>query len=158
MGLLRRTDPAFVAYLSAHWLYIRRAWAIHAQKGLVHFGNTTNNRLENANGRLKRHTHHKDRLVHAIQKVSRHCEWLIREYEMQATYRCDRKEMIAGECFVKAILVRMTTYAAHLVMRHVGETLPSFPFMLVGNAKVRCFYISHVNLVSSHRWNDIVCP
>ncbi|GAA54165.1 hypothetical protein CLF_112443 [Clonorchis sinensis] len=54
-----------------------RKWAIHAQHGLVHFGNVTNNRLENANGRLKRRVHHADSLEHAIQKVFQHIEWLM---------------------------------------------------------------------------------
>ncbi|KAG5452355.1 hypothetical protein CSKR_105219 [Clonorchis sinensis] len=45
--------------------------------------NVTNNRLENANGRLKDRVHHFGTLEHAIQKVSRHAEWFMREVGMQ---------------------------------------------------------------------------
>ncbi|GAA48388.1 hypothetical protein CLF_101544 [Clonorchis sinensis] len=69
LQLLRRTDARFVSYLTARWLYITRKWAVHAQSGMVHFGNVTDNRLENANGRLKDRVHHADTLEHAIQKT-----------------------------------------------------------------------------------------
>ncbi|GAA50889.1 hypothetical protein CLF_105187 [Clonorchis sinensis] len=45
--------------------------------------NVTNNRLENANGRLKDRVHHFGTLEHAIQKVSRQAEWFMREVGMQ---------------------------------------------------------------------------
>ena len=68
LQILRRTDRAFVNYLLGHWLYIKRKWAIHAQNNLVHFGNRTNNRIENANRRVKIGLHCKHRLTHTIQK------------------------------------------------------------------------------------------
>ncbi|KAG5443965.1 hypothetical protein CSKR_103787 [Clonorchis sinensis] len=62
LQLLRRPDPRFVSYLTARWLYITRKCAIHAHSGMVHFGNVTNNRLGNADGRLKDQAHHADTL------------------------------------------------------------------------------------------------
>ncbi|KER24938.1 hypothetical protein T265_07502 [Opisthorchis viverrini] len=125
LQILRRTDPSFVSYLTAHWLHITRKWAIHAQRGLVHFGNVTNNRLENANGRLKRRVHHSDSLEHAVLKVAHHSEWLMREYEMHTTYCCDRREIREGDIYVLRVVSRMTTYAANQVLRHIGICTPN---------------------------------
>ncbi|KAG5453988.1 hypothetical protein CSKR_102101 [Clonorchis sinensis] len=43
LPLLRQTDPRFVSYLTACWLYLTRKLAVHAQSGTVHFGNVTDN-------------------------------------------------------------------------------------------------------------------
>ncbi|GAA57419.1 hypothetical protein CLF_112695, partial [Clonorchis sinensis] len=135
MQLLRRTDPRFVFYLTARWLYIPRKWAVHAQSGMVHFGNVTNNRLENANGRLKDRVHHTDTLEHAIQKVFRHAEWLMREFEMHTSYHCDRRQIPEGDGYVLNVVCRMTTCACSLVLRHLGPRPPRLPYDSVGTNK-----------------------
>ncbi|GAA54804.1 hypothetical protein CLF_105469 [Clonorchis sinensis] len=43
----------FVVDKSAAAAQITRKWAVHAQSGIAYFGNVTNNRLKNVNGRLK---------------------------------------------------------------------------------------------------------
>ncbi|GAA54286.1 hypothetical protein CLF_113563 [Clonorchis sinensis] len=135
LQLLRRTDPRFVSYLTARWLYITRKWAIHAHSGMVHFGSVINNRLENANGRLKDWVHH-DTLEHAIQKVSRHAEWLMREFEMHTSYHCDRRQIIEGDGYDLNVVCRMTTYACSLVLRYLGPRPPRMPYGSVGTNKL----------------------
>ncbi|GAA48251.1 hypothetical protein CLF_101371 [Clonorchis sinensis] len=58
LQLLRRTDPRFVSCLTARWLYITRNWAAHAQYGMGHFVNVTNDRLEDATGRHNHRVRH----------------------------------------------------------------------------------------------------
>ncbi|GAA53580.1 hypothetical protein CLF_110557, partial [Clonorchis sinensis] len=137
LQVLRRTDPGFISYLTASWLYITRKWAIHAQHGLVHFGNVTNNHVENPNGRLKRRLHHADSLEHAIQKVFQHSEWLMREYEMHTTYYCDRREIREGDSYVLRVVSRMATYAANQVLRHIGTCTPNLIYHQTDRFKVR---------------------
>ncbi|TGZ69987.1 hypothetical protein CRM22_003423 [Opisthorchis felineus] len=142
LQILRRTDPRFLSYLTARWLYITRKWAVHAQSGMVHFGNVTNNRLENANGRLKDRVHHSDTLEHAIQKVSRHAEWLMREFEMHTSYHCDRRQILEGDSYVLNVVCRMTTYACSLVLRHLGPRPPRLHYDGIGTNKVRLTYVN----------------
>lgn len=122
--MLRFTDPSFAKYVAAEWIPIRRTWAIHAQAGLVHLGNTTNNRLENANGRVKKVTHHGDRLINAIQKVSKHSEWLMKEFEVQAAEQCDKRPMMHTDSVVQSVIGRLTNYASGQVLRHLGRRKP----------------------------------
>ncbi|GAA49484.1 hypothetical protein CLF_103123 [Clonorchis sinensis] len=137
LQLLRRTDQRFVSYPTARWLYITRKWAVHAQSGMVHFGNVTNNRLENANGRLKDRVHHADTLEHAKQTVSRHAEWLMWEYH------CDRRQIIEGNGYVLNVaLGAATTKAALTVLAQTSlwSTDPDPPRRLtpvLGNAHAR---------------------
>ncbi|GAA56447.1 hypothetical protein CLF_110911 [Clonorchis sinensis] len=206
LQLLRRTDPRFVSYLTARCLYITRKWAVHAQSGMVHFGNVTNNRLENANGRLKDPVHHADTLEHAIQKVSRHAEWLIREFEMHTSYHCDRRNVTSNRLenangrlkdrvhhadtldhaiqkvsrhaewlmrefethtlyhcgrrkiledygYVLNVVCRMTTYARSLVLRQLGPRPPTLPHNSVGTNKAHI-----LQLVACRLWSRILHP
>ncbi|GAA51446.1 hypothetical protein CLF_106150 [Clonorchis sinensis] len=129
---LRLTDPRFVSYLTARRLYTTQKWAVHAQSGMNHFGNVTNNRLEKANSRLKYQVHHADTLQHAIQKVSRQAEWLMREFEMHTSYHCARRQIHEGDGYVLNVVCRMTTYACSLVLRHSRPRPPSLPYDSVG--------------------------
>ncbi|GAA53550.1 hypothetical protein CLF_110478 [Clonorchis sinensis] len=88
-------------------------------------GTVTNNRLENATGRLKRRVHHADSLEHAIQEVIQHSKWLMREYEMHITYYCDRRKIREGDRYVLPVVSQMTTYAANQVLRHIGTCTPN---------------------------------
>ncbi|GAA57634.1 hypothetical protein CLF_112998, partial [Clonorchis sinensis] len=54
LQLLRHTSPRTGSYLTAGWLYITRKPAVQAHSRIFHFGNVNNNRLDNANGRLKK--------------------------------------------------------------------------------------------------------
>ncbi|GAA56094.1 hypothetical protein CLF_109895, partial [Clonorchis sinensis] len=110
-------------------------WAVNAQSGMVHFVNVTNNRLENAEGRLKDRVHHADTLKHAIQKVSRQAEWLMRQFELHTSYHCDRREILEGDSYVLNVVCRKTTYACSLVLRHLGPRPPSLPYDSVGTNK-----------------------
>ncbi|GAA56919.1 hypothetical protein CLF_111829 [Clonorchis sinensis] len=136
LQLLHRTDPRLVSYLTARWLYITRERAVHAHSEMVHFGNVTNNRLENANGRLKDRVHHANTLEHAIQKASRHAEWLMREIEMHTSYHCDRRQILEGNGYVLYVVCRMTTYACSLVLRYLGQRPPRLPYGSFGTNKV----------------------
>ncbi|GAA47856.1 hypothetical protein CLF_100887 [Clonorchis sinensis] len=113
--LLRRTDPRFFSYLTARWLYITRKWAVHAQSGMVRFGNVTNDRLGNANGRLIDQVDHADTLERAIQKVSRHVEWLMREFELHTSYHCDGRQILVGDGYVLTVVCRMTIFFLSLL-------------------------------------------
>ncbi|KER22051.1 hypothetical protein T265_14950, partial [Opisthorchis viverrini] len=150
LQILRRTDPSFVSYLTAHWLHITRKWAIHAQRGLVHFGNVTNNRLENANGRLESHVHHSDSLEHAVLKVAHHIEWLMREYEMHTNYCCDRREIREGDIYVFGLVSRMTTYAANQTAtstKHGGVRHQTTLFPVVSVASQLILLTGGVNVI-----------
>lgn len=103
---------------------------------MVHFGNTTNNRLENANGRLKKRTYHNISIQHAIQRVSNHSAALLREYELHATYHCDRREVLCGDFYVLRVVARLTTYAAAIVLRHLGRRTPDLPVTLTAEHEV----------------------
>ena len=96
---------------------------------MVHFGNTTNNRLKNANGRLKKKKHHADRLEHAMRKITFQDERLMREYEMPSIYICARRLMPRGDFYVRRALKRMTMYAALMVSRHLGSRVPQARFV-----------------------------
>ncbi|GAA54741.1 hypothetical protein CLF_105272 [Clonorchis sinensis] len=110
LQLLRRTDPRFVSYLTARWLYVTRKWAAHAQSGMVHFGSVTRNPPGNASCRLKDRVHHAHTLELAIQKVSRHAERLMREFYMHTSYHCDRRLFLEGDGYVLNVVCRMTTW------------------------------------------------
>ncbi|GAA47502.1 hypothetical protein CLF_100443, partial [Clonorchis sinensis] len=61
--------PEFsVTVKKTRWLYITLKWAVRAPFGTFHVGNVTDNRPENANGRLKDLAHHSDTMEHAIPK------------------------------------------------------------------------------------------
>ncbi|GAA52069.1 hypothetical protein CLF_107288 [Clonorchis sinensis] len=133
--LLRRTDPRFVSHFTAHWLYITRKSALHAQSGVVNFGSVISNRLGNANGRLKGRVHHADTLEHVIQKMSRHAEWLMRKVEMHTSYHSDKRQILDGDGYVLNVVCQVTTYACSLVFRHL-ETRPlRLPYDSVGTNK-----------------------
>lgn len=123
-------------YLLCNWLYIKPKWAFHAQSRVVHFGNRTNNRLENANGRLKKKTHPRDSLSTAIDKIWNHSEWLMREFEMQSTYGCDRHQIVTTDVYVKDVISRMTTFAGHLVLQHLNKQIPRLSSVLIAESKV----------------------
>ncbi|GAA52989.1 hypothetical protein CLF_109281 [Clonorchis sinensis] len=63
----------------------------------------------NANGRLKDRVHHADTQEHAIQKVSRHAEWFMREFEMHTSHHCDRRQILEGEGYVLNVLASQST-------------------------------------------------
>ncbi|CAI2738914.1 unnamed protein product, partial [Dicrocoelium dendriticum] len=140
LKLLQRTDPHFVRYLTLYWLYIKRSWAKHAQAGLVHFGNTTNNRVENANLRLKKVTHASDGLVAAVRKVWAHSEVLLKESQMHAAFFCDRRQLLEGSAYVHRVVCLLTTYACNLVMRHLAQPMLQAVYSDLGDG---VFEISH---------------
>ncbi|GAA51944.1 hypothetical protein CLF_107115 [Clonorchis sinensis] len=108
--LLRRMDPRLFYRITARWSYITRKWAMHAQSGMVHFGSVTNNRLENANGRLKYRLHHANTMEHVIHR------WQILE----------------GDGCVLNVVCRMSTCSCSLVLRHFGPRPPRLPYDSVG--------------------------
>ncbi|GAA57726.1 hypothetical protein CLF_113127 [Clonorchis sinensis] len=67
---------------------------LYTKSAMVHFGNVTNNRLENATGRLKDQAHCSHKLEHAIQRVPRNAEWLMRESGMQTLYHRDLRHFL----------------------------------------------------------------
>ena len=137
---MRRTDPAFVNYLLGHGLYIKRKWAIHAQNNVVHFDNRTNNRIENANRRVKVGLNCKEQLAYAIQKVWKHAGVPLREFNMHAFYHCDRHEIRECDSYVRLILDRMTTYAATMAQRHLNGVIPRLPSENLNERKVDLFF------------------
>ncbi|GAA57088.1 hypothetical protein CLF_112126, partial [Clonorchis sinensis] len=96
--------------------------------GMAHFSNVTNNRLEKANGRFNDRVHHADTLQHAVQKVSWHAEWLMREFEMHTSYLCDGQEILEGDGYILTGVCRMTAYACSLILRHLGPRSPMLPY------------------------------
>lgn len=112
-------DVPFLNYLLINWIPITRMWAVHAQSDLVHFGNRTNNRVESAHGRLKKATHHRDDIAKTIQKVWGHSEDCITNWEMQAAYECDRRQVLHTDSFIQGVLDRLTIRAAQLVLKHL---------------------------------------
>lgn len=121
LDTLKKIDASFVNYLSKHWLPIINKWARHAQPGLVHFGNRTNNRLENANGRLKEQTNRRNSLAVAIQTVWNHSGNLIEEHTMCVSYNSDRCLLVDVDSHVRRVLDRLTTYAAKQVVQQLSE-------------------------------------
>ncbi|CAH8601619.1 unnamed protein product [Dicrocoelium dendriticum] len=145
LSLLQKTDPQFVRDLTSHWMFIKRSWANYAQTGLVHFGNTTNNRVENANLRLKKITHASDRLAVAVSKVWKLSEVLLKEFQMRCTYFCDRHQVFEdeGNAYVQMLIGRLTTYAGTLVMRHLATPKFGAVYSDIGTGLVChlvCFY------------------
>ena len=43
---------------------------------------------------------------------------------MQSTSSCDRHLMVGGDFYVRRVLQHMTTYAASMVLRHLGRRVP----------------------------------
>jgi hypothetical protein len=86
---------------------------------MVHFGNRTNNRIENANGLLKKVTCHRDRLVTCIQKVWKHANYRMKDAITEAAYGCHRRIVASCDPAVQQVLSRMTTYASNQVLRHL---------------------------------------
>ncbi|KAG5444555.1 hypothetical protein CSKR_108081 [Clonorchis sinensis] len=83
-------------------------------------GSVTKNRLENDYGRLKDRLHLSDTLEHALQKVYRHAERLMREFEMHTSHHCDRWQILEGDGYVLNVVPRMTTYARSFVLGRLG--------------------------------------
>lgn len=109
---------------------------MHAQCGVVHLGNTTNNRVENAHGRLKRRTNHLDRLVIAMQKVWDYGEILLREYQSQAFMGSRRRQRVNEDSYVKFVLASLTDYAAQKVRLHLTGRIPDLTFDASCDSKV----------------------
>ncbi|GAA48614.1 hypothetical protein CLF_101822 [Clonorchis sinensis] len=95
---MRAASVVFGCDVLLCYFHIRKA--IRKHSGIVHFGNGTNNRPENANDRLKDRVHHADTLEHAIRKVSRHAEWLMREFEVHTPHHCDRRQILESDGYV----------------------------------------------------------
>lgn len=51
--LTELASPNFMNYFDTNWLEFPAAWSFRDKKGSINLGNTTNNRLENFNGKLK---------------------------------------------------------------------------------------------------------
>ncbi|GAA51833.1 hypothetical protein CLF_106853 [Clonorchis sinensis] len=140
LQLLRPRDPRFVSYLAARWLCTTRKWAVYAQFGMVHFGNVTNNRLGNADGRLKDRVHHADTLENAIQKMSRHAEGLMRESEVHTSYHCDRRNYRAKTVYRNG----NTAYFASTRTMYILECSENY-FSCKTNWKFRALSSCHGN-------------
>ena len=134
--MLQRVDVNFANYVLSNWLPITRKWSIHAQTGLVHFGNTTNNRLESANRHLKRHTNPCDALVTAVRKVSDYSRNQLVDGAMKASHGSDRRLLVTAECAVQGVLHRMTTYAAAQFIKHLKNKRTDLHHVHVNPSKV----------------------
>ncbi|GAA53705.1 hypothetical protein CLF_110828 [Clonorchis sinensis] len=136
--------------LAAQRLAVRK-WAVHTQSGTVHFGNLTNSRLENTNGRLKDQVHHADTLQHAIQRVSRQEEWLTREFEMHTSHHFDRRQILQGDGYVLNVVCRLTTYACSLVLRHLVTRPPRLSYDSVGTNTAQI-----LQMIACRPWSRIL--
>ena len=136
MLLLDSFDKPFANYVLSNWLHMTRKWAIHAQAGLVHFGNTTNNRLESANRHLKRHTSSRDRLARAVHKVWEYSKVQLLDSAMKASYGSDRRLLTVVDSRVQNLMLRMTTYASKLLLHHVRRKKLNFDHDFIESSKV----------------------
>lgn len=108
-------------------------WAFHARRNVVHFGNTTNNRLENANLLLKKRTHNRDSMIACLTKVWNHAASMVQQFKLKVISGCCRRLMKPSEAYMSGMLNRMTTYAAMRVLRQIGETCFRIPFNKLEN-------------------------
>ncbi|GAA49428.1 hypothetical protein CLF_103053 [Clonorchis sinensis] len=76
---------------------------------------------------------------HAIQKVSRNAEWLVREFEMHTSYHCGRREILEGDGRFLDVVCQMTTYAWSVVLRRFGPRPPKLHYGSGGKNK-SCLY------------------
>ena len=134
--MLQRVDVNFANYVLSNWLPITRKWSIHAQTGLVHFGNTTNNRLESANRHLKRHTNPCDALVTAVRKVSDYSRNQLVDGAMKASHGSDRRLLVTAECAVQGVLHRMMTYTAAQIVKRLKNKHTDLHHVHVNPSKV----------------------
>lgn len=137
MRQLEHSEPSFFNYLLSNWLHIKRKWAFHAQRNMVHFGNTTNNRIENANRRLKEAVCPRDCLIVSMQKVWAYTERLLHEQFVQATLGSDRRLVLPVRRNIRTVLNRLTTYAAKLVWHHVHRRQPPVQVEAISQSQVR---------------------
>lgn len=129
------SDPLFAGYLALNWLSITRKWALHSQTDVLLFGNRTNNRIENANGRLKQCTHPRDCLSVSLQKIWRHSGDLLSEYYSLTSYECDRRLVLDLPDHVRCVIDRLTTYASKKVLKHLRDQ-PEYSVEQLGDTKV----------------------
>ncbi|GAA53929.1 hypothetical protein CLF_111643 [Clonorchis sinensis] len=117
------------------YFHIRKAIRKHkmGRTCTIRNGSVTNSHLENASDRLR---HHFDTREHATQKVSRHAEWLMREFNMHTSYHCDQRQILEGDNYVLNVVCRMTRYAYSLVLRHLGPRPPRLHYYIVETNKV----------------------
>ena len=134
---IRQLDAEFFNYFKDNWVSCKKLWALHAQKGVVHLGNLTNNRVENAHGRLKKHTHPRDRLVVAVQKVWRYLQVSMRDWQSQTSMGCVRRMLKNKDPFIAGIVGRLTVYASDKVRRHLKNRIVGLPYTSLRNFKVR---------------------
>ena len=104
---------------------------------MVTFGNSTNNRLENANRRIKLCTHPRNGPLTTVQKIRAHTMRLLNEYTLAATVGSDRIINVAADDRMRSVLNRLTTYAAKQVWRHFQGREPNLPSEEIGQHQVR---------------------
>ena len=90
-------------------------------------------------------THHLGSLHNAIQKVARHSEWLMKEFEMHAAQQCDRRQAVVADYYIQGILNRLTIYAAKKVMKHVGRRFPQLLVVKVTPIEVSESLFNYLN-------------
>ena len=104
---LSQMDRKFHYYVCVHWLKHTRYLAYHAQSRMVHSSNTTNNRVENAHGRLKRRIKKSNQSLEvAMHTIWAYAHQLVRDFETQAVQRCDRPQLNMEDVYVDNICRR----------------------------------------------------
>ncbi|GAA52451.1 hypothetical protein CLF_108105 [Clonorchis sinensis] len=68
--------------------------------GMVCCDDVTNNRLEDAHGRLRKLMAYFDSLAYSTREVFRHIKRFIREHEMHTSCHCDRRKITEGDSYV----------------------------------------------------------
>ncbi|KAG5447081.1 hypothetical protein CSKR_108822 [Clonorchis sinensis] len=91
---------------------------------MVHFDTTTNNRLESASGPLKKQTHHLYTLEHAIQKVPRHAEWLMRHCKNYTSFHSDQNGSLEDNVCVLHGVCRIIMHAFSSLFEGCGAVVP----------------------------------
>ena len=114
--------------------------------GMVHLGNTTNNRVEDAHRRIKLCTHQQQPLIKSIQQVWKFLDRSIRDYQMQSITGCHRHIVNGKDDYVTGILIRLTTYAGKLIRNHLRNRSIELDFTELRNFQVCCFLLHDLSV------------
>lgn len=148
--LFEQANDKFKVYFGKNWEGCRSMWVAYQRDEHLHFANTTNNRLESYNQKLKDVTSRTSSLSDLFKNVLLYCRSSAAECSQQsfteeftAQYCGDKETEITQE--IRSVC---TQYAADLILKQL-ELAESIPYEItIDETEVVLKYKEHSHLVS----------
>ena len=106
-------------YFDKNWLPKKHLWATSSMVEVVHFGNTTNNRLENANRQIKTMVRKSNTIEVVLNNLFLYTERHHVEKTSELSVSMRRKKRYAVDSSLQDVLNEFTPFAADLIAQDV---------------------------------------